>query len=99
MPNIVIQQIKIAEYKNIFVMLIKSNCELSIINGPSEKWELSGFRTEGLVWSKLEATITECPLRIFYIWLSICSRTKYPIMKKIEEGVFFSRSFWNLKKV
>ena len=37
MPNIVIQQIKIANHKNIFLMLIKSNCRLRIINGPSEK--------------------------------------------------------------
>ena len=29
----------------------------------------------------------------FVIWLSICSRTKYAIMKKIEEDAIFSRSF------
>ena len=29
----------------------------------------------------------------FYIWLSICSRTKYAIMKKIEGDTIFSRSF------
>ena len=75
-------------------MLIKSNCRLRIINGPSEKWELSGFGTEGLVWPKLEAKITECPLWIFDIWLSICSRTTYAIIKKIEEDAIFSRSFW-----
>ena len=62
MPNIVIQQIKIANYKNIFLMLIKSNCRFRIINGPSEKRELSGFGTEGLVSPKVEAKITECPL-------------------------------------
>ena len=99
MPNIVIQQINIAEYKNIFLMLIKSNCRLSIINGPSEKWELSGFRTEGLVWPKLEATITECPLWIFDIWLSKCSRTKNSIMKKLKVGRFFLGRFEILKKV
>ena len=79
-------------------MLIKSNCRLRIINGPSEKWEFSGFGTEGLVWPKLEAKITECPLWIFDIWLSICSRTKYAIIKKIEGDAIFSRSFWNFEK-
>ena len=79
-------------------MLIKSNCRLRIINGPSEKLELSGFATEGLVWPKLEAKITECPLWIFDIWLSICSRTKYAIIKKIEGDAIFSRSFWNFEK-
>ena len=82
-------------------MLIKSNCSLRIINGPSEKWELSGFGTEGHVWPKLGAKITACPLWIFdIIWLSIytCSRTKYAIKKKIEGGVIFSRSFWNFEK-
>ena len=29
----------------------------------------------------------------FLIWLSICSRTKYAIMKKIEGDAIFSRSF------
>ena len=77
-------------------MLITSNYRLIIINGPSDKWELSGFRTEGHVWPKLEAKITECPLWIVDIWLSICSRTKYAIMKKIEGDAIFSRSF--LKK-
>ena len=62
MPNIVIQQIKIANYKNIFLMPIKSNCRLRIINGPSEKLELSGFGAEGIVSPKLEVKITECPL-------------------------------------
>ena len=38
MPNIVIQQILIADYKNMFLMLINSNCSLRIINGPSDKW-------------------------------------------------------------
>ena len=52
-------------------MPITSNYRLIIINGPSDKWELSGFRTEGHVWPKLEAKITECPLWIFDIWLSI----------------------------
>ena len=80
-------------------MLIKSNCRLRIINGPSEKRELSGFGTEGLVWPKLEAKITECPLWIFDIWLSICSRTKYAIIKKIEETRFFLGHFLILKKV
>ena len=75
-------------------MLIKSNCRLRIIIGPSEKWELSGFGTEGHVWPKLEAKITECPLWICDIWLSICSRTKYAILKKIEGDAIFSRSFW-----
>ena len=46
-------------------MPITSNYRLIIINGPSDKWELSGFRTEGHVWPKLEAKITECPLWIF----------------------------------
>ena len=32
-----IQQIKIADYKNIFLMPNKSNCRLQIINGPSDK--------------------------------------------------------------
>ena len=45
-----------------------SNCRLQITNGPSDKWEFSGFRTEGSVWPKLEAKITECPLWIFDIW-------------------------------
>ena len=36
MTNIVIQQIKIAHYKNIFLMPITSNYRLIIINGPSE---------------------------------------------------------------
>ena len=44
-----------------------SNCRLQITNGPSDKWEFSGFRTEGSVWPKLEAKITECPLWIFDI--------------------------------
>ena len=50
-----------------------SNCRLQITNGPSDKWEFSGFRTEGSVWPKLEANITECPLWIFDIglWLTI----------------------------
>ena len=48
-----------------------SNCRLQITNGPSDKWEFSGFRTEGSVWPKLEAKITECPLWIFDIWLII----------------------------
>ena len=43
------QQIKIANYKNIFLMPIKSNCRLRIINGPSEKLESSGFGAEGIV--------------------------------------------------
>ena len=30
---------------------------------------------------------------IFDIWLSICSRTKYAIMKKIEGDAILSRSF------
>ena len=75
-----------------------SNCRLQITNGPSDKWECSGLRTEGSVWPKLEANITECPLWIFDIWLTICRRTKYAIMKKIEGDAIFSRSFWNLKK-
>ena len=74
-----------------------SNCRLQITNGPSDKWEFSGFRTEGSVWPKLEAKITECPLWIFDIWLTICRRKKYAIMKKIEGDAIFSRSFWNLK--
>ena len=49
----------------------KSNCRLQINNGPSDKLEFSGFRTEGSVWTKLEAKITECPLWIFDIWLTI----------------------------
>ena len=66
MRNLVIQQIKIEDYKNIFFLMPnKSNCRLRIINGPSDKWELSGFRTEGRDWPKLEAIITECPLWIF----------------------------------
>ena len=48
-----------------------SNCRLQITNGPSDEWEFSGFRTEGSVWPKLEAKITECPLWIFDIWLTI----------------------------
>ena len=71
MPNPVMQQIKIADYKNTFVMPNTSNCRLQITNGPSDKWEFSGFRTEGSVWPKLEAKITECPLWIFDIWLTI----------------------------
>ena len=78
-------------------MPITSNYRLIIINGLSDKWELSGFRTEGHVWPKLEAKLTECPLWIFDIWLSICSRTKYAIMKKIEGDAIFSRSFWNFE--
>ena len=70
-------------------MPIKSNCRLRIINGPSEKWELSGFGAEGIVWPKLEAKITVCPLWIFDIWLSICSRTKYAIIKKSKGRDFF----------
>ena len=57
MTNMVIQHINIADYENIFVMPITSNYRLIIINGPSNKWELSGFRTEGHVWPKLEANI------------------------------------------
>ena len=68
MTNMVIQQINIADYENIFVMPITSNYRLIIINGPSDKWELSGFRTEGHVWLKLEVKITECPLWIFDIY-------------------------------
>ena len=34
-----------------------SNCRLQITNGPSDKWEFSGFRTEGSVWPKLEAKL------------------------------------------
>ena len=79
-------------------MPFTSNYRLIIINGPSDKWELSGFRTEGHVWPKPEAKLTECPLWIFDIWLSICSRTKYAIMKKIEGDAIFSRSFWNFEK-
>ena len=79
-------------------MPIKSNCRLRIINGPSEKWELSGFGAEGIVWPKLEAKITECPLWIFAIWLSMCSRTKYAIIKKIEGDAIFSTSFWKFEK-
>ena len=79
-------------------MPTKSNCKLRIINGPSDKWELSGFWKEDLVWPKVEANITECPLWIFDIWLSMCNRTKYAIMKKIEGDAIFSRSFWNFEK-
>ncbi len=44
MTNMVIQQINIADYKNIFLMLIKSKFfRLGIINGPSERIELSGY--------------------------------------------------------
>ena len=71
----------------------KSNCSLRIINGPSDKWEFSGFRTEGSVWPKLEAKLTECPLWIFDIWLTIRRRTKYAIMKKIEGTRFFLGRF------
>ena len=78
-------------------MPITSNYRLIIINGPSDKWKLTGYRTEGHVWPKLEANLTECPLWIFDIWLSICSGTKYAIMKKIEEDAIFSRSFWNFE--
>ena len=46
-------------------MPITSNYRLIIINGPLDKWELSGFRTEGHVWPKLVAKLTECPLWIF----------------------------------
>ena len=73
-----------------------SNCRLQITNGPSDKWEFSGFRTECpkcSVWPKLEANITECPLWIFDIWLTICGRTKYAIMKKIEGTRFFLGRF------
>ena len=78
-------------------MPITSNYRLIIINGPSDKWKLSGFRT-GHVWPQLEAKLTECPLLFFDIWLSICSRTKYVIMKKFEGDAIFSRSFWNFEK-
>ena len=37
MPNLVIQQIKIADYKNTFLMPNTSNCRLQITNGPSDK--------------------------------------------------------------
>ena len=37
MTNMVIQQINIADYKNIFLMPITSNYRLIIINGPSDK--------------------------------------------------------------
>ena len=37
MTNIVIQQIKISDYKNIFLIPITSNYRLIIINGPSDK--------------------------------------------------------------
>ena len=89
MTNMVIQQFNIADYKNIFVMPITSNYRLIIINGPSDKWESSGFRTEGHVWPKLEAKLTECPLWIFDIWSCICSGTKYAIMKKLKGTRFF----------
>ena len=36
MTNIVMQQINIADYKNIFLMPITSNYRLMIINGPSD---------------------------------------------------------------
>ena len=80
-------------------MLIKSNCRLRIINGTSDKWEFSGFRTEGSVWPKLEAKITECPLWIFDIWLTICRRIKYAITKKLKGTRFFLGRFEILKKV
>ena len=37
MTNMVIQQINIVDYKNIFLMPIASNYRLIIINGPSNK--------------------------------------------------------------
>ena len=39
MTNMVIQQINIADYKNIFLMPITSNYRLIIINGPSDIFE------------------------------------------------------------
>ena len=80
-------------------MPITSNYRLIIINGPSDKWELSGFRTEGHVWPKLEAKITECPLWIFYIMVKHMKQKKYAIMKKIEGARFFLGRFESLKKV
>ena len=79
-------------------MLIKSYCRLRISNGPSDIWELPGFGT-GLVWPKLEAKVSECPLWFFDIWLSICSRTKYAIMENKLKGTrFFLGRFEILKK-
>ena len=58
------------------------------------------FQTEGHVWPKLEAKITECPLLNFWYMVKrkLCSRTKYVTMKKIEGYTIFSRSFWKFKK-
>ena len=72
----------------------KSNCSLRIINGPSDKWEFSGFRTEDSVWPKLEAKITECPLWIFDIWLTIyVEEQNMRIWKKLKGTRFFLGRF------
>ena len=81
-------------------MPITSNYRLIIINGPSDKWEFSGFRTEGHVWPKLEAKITECPLWILDIWLSIyVAEQNMRLWKKLKGTRFFLGRFESLKKV
>ena len=66
-----------------------SNCRLQITNGPSDKWEFSGFRTEGSVWPKLEAKTTECPLWIFDIWLTIYVEEQNMRLWKKSKGTRF----------
>ena len=78
-------------------MPITSNYRLIIINGPSDKWELSGFRTEGHVWPKLEAKITECPLWIFDIMYEAEQNMRF--WKKLKGTRFFLGRFESLKKV
>ena len=81
-------------------MHITSNYRLIIINGPSNKWELFGFRTEGHVWTKLEAKLTECPLWIFDIWLkAYVAEQNMRLWKKLKGTRFFLGCFEILKKV
>ena len=70
-------------------MLIKSNCRLSIINGPSEKWELSGFRTEGLVWPKWKLQLLNAHSEFFlYDWAYVAEQN-IRLWKNLKGGVFF----------
>ena len=69
-------------------MLSNSNCRLRIING---------HRTNENVLVSEQKVVFDRSWKLkllnahFDIWLTICRRIKYGIMKKIEEDAIFSR--------
>ena len=83
----VIQQINIADYKNIFLIV---DSGLSMDHRKIENFLVS---EQKVVFDRSWKLNLLSAHSEFLIWLTIRRRTKYAIMKKIEGDAIFSRSF------